>query len=78
MQVECAECRKPCRQDRPQPFGVYACSALCEIALCDYLDEVSFEKVQAELERLRNDPTALQVALKQRGIRPDEQESKVE
>ena len=71
MTTTCGQCRAPCDKQRPVAFDVYACSSLCEIALCDLLDECSIAETEALLQSIRDEgPERLRKECQQRGIKP--------
>jgi hypothetical protein len=68
---KCDECRKPCGSDRPQVFGGFVCSDICDWAMSGYLDGCGLDETRIEAEELRRDPEARRKAMKLAGIRPD-------
>ena len=68
--TKCAECHALCGFGRPIPFGSYACSAVCEMVLVDYLDGCGVSETESLVAACRRDSERLRMELQQRGIKP--------
>jgi hypothetical protein len=72
MTKTCGYCQGPVEKERPVAFGAVACSAICEMALCDLLDGCSISRVEAWVEIMKEAPREiLLVECKQRQVEPD-------